>query len=1553
MGLSRLENFLRAIKGTTIHVNGDSLDATDSIENQGSSITRPFKNIQRALIESVRFSYQPGIDNDTFGRTTIVVHPSRYDIDNRPGILVKDDGSMSFRSGQSTTLSEWTLTSNFNVYDPSNELYKLNSVRGGVIIPRGVSVIAYDLRKTIIRPLYVPNPTNSAIERSSIFRLTGAALPEGVTFFDADPNGFCYQDYTTNKFAPNFSHHKLSCYSYADGVNNVSINDGFLNIDTTRTDLQMYYEKISKVYGESSGREIEDAIYSTGVAVDLEPVIDEIRIVGSRGKEVGITSIRAGNGVIASTTITVTLEEGINELSVDSPIQVNGVGLAGYDGQHIVYAVNSPTEIQFKSPIIPTNSLPSTVGSTLNIVVDTVTSASPYIKKITLRSVYGMCGYEADGSYVEGFKSSVVSEFTGVSVQKDDNAFVKYDPVSGTYKDSTSIVNLHKDSRARYKPDYEHFHIKLKNDAFAELVSTFAIGFAKQYVVESGGDMTINASKSDFGAKAFISDGFKKEAFPKDDVGYIVGITPPQHIDSTSFNVEFYSLNVPLTAAGNGSKLFILNENNIDKLPTHIIDGYRIGAKQNEILKLELSNGTNVGVHTASVLIPGTNNSFEKSYQVQRINNNTENSISNNIIVLTSNHNLSTGEKIRVFSSDGRLPDGLIPHQVVYAITTGLPNNAIKIASTYDKALSNIEQTLNRKGGTLTISSRVSDKIPGELGHPVQWDSVNNNWYVSANAGNSIYTQILALGVGVLGNSTPRVFIERIADSRSGEDRIIKVRYVIPSTTNTSARPPIDGYVIQESNNSNLNSNELSKYFSDSITTLITEDELRNPHYISDVKWSSGVATIYTETSHNLSVGSKIQTINVIDGEYVVSEIVDSNKIKVLLETNPGIFNKTTFTRNQNLPYFKRLETSTTYQVYKVEEIQEYVYNKQNGIYDFIVINTSNSPTVEPFTNLEFSQPIENLYPQVDRDNLNINPSSSNCFALPDNIGEVVLDDETNSITRETYQKFAEDFNIGFAITSIVSNPTGLAHTFFTKTSHNFSGVTNVTISSPGSNYLPGTYYGASLISSTGVGRNATARIVINGSGALSSIKIMDNGCAYGIGNTATIIPAAGFGTTTGFIPAVVSVSNIIDNIDDTIYIDDNSLPYRITGISSHNQIQVASASTSLVNSIGYGINVGKANLINTFTYSALTGIATVSLTKRNGNTINEKVRLAGFNADYFNREGIINKIDDTLTFRVDLGTGGSGLPTTGTRYVFPTNTSNNNKTIYHYAGISSTISAQLTFDSTSDVLQITNATTLGINIGDYLKVNDEIFKIKSDVASNLVSVFRAQFGTTKQTHPINSVVKKLKVIPIELRRNSIIRTSSHTLEYVGFGPGNYSTTLPERQDRKLSNKEKNLAYSFKTKGGIVYYNANDENGDIYSTNKKVYSSTGREEVYDTPINTVVGEEKTYEFINTGEIVINNGLKVLSKGGTPTEFDGPIVINDKLTSYSEKGIEASYFLIQGNENTSRKIGIGTTVPTTSGGYGDIIFNSTPKSGDYVGWTYTINNVWKGFGIVQS
>ena len=128
MGLSRLDNFLKSSRGTIIYVDPSSLDSTDSIENRGNSLTRPFKTIQRALIEAARFSYQRGLNNDRFGKTTILLYPGEHIVDNRPGYIPDGVNNYRRRDGtQSNDLPAFDLTTNFSLESSNNDLYKLNS----------------------------------------------------------------------------------------------------------------------------------------------------------------------------------------------------------------------------------------------------------------------------------------------------------------------------------------------------------------------------------------------------------------------------------------------------------------------------------------------------------------------------------------------------------------------------------------------------------------------------------------------------------------------------------------------------------------------------------------------------------------------------------------------------------------------------------------------------------------------------------------------------------------------------------------------------------------------------------------------------------------------------------------------------------------------------------------------------------------------------------------------------------------------------------------------------------------------------------------------------------------------------------------------------------------------------------------------------------------------------------------------------------------------------------------------------------------------------------
>tara|TARA_Y100000004_G_scaffold196126_1_gene265148 strand:+ start:1204 stop:7038 length:5835 start_codon:yes stop_codon:yes gene_type:complete len=1620
MGLSRLDNFLKNARGNILYVNPNDLDSTDSIENQGNSLTRPFKSLQRALIEAARFSYQRGLNNDRFGQTTILLYPGDYPIDNRPGWIPDGVGNFKLRNGSSSSnFSPWDLTTNYDLTVADNALYKMNSVHGGVIVPRGTSIVGMDLRKTKIRPLYVPSPTNDNIDRSAIFRVTGGCYFWQFSFFDGDPNGQVYVDYTDTKFIPNTSHHKLTCFEYADGTNNVSIADAFMTYSTERTDLEMYYEKVGLAYGQASGRSVEPDYPSSGL--DIQPKIDEHRIVGSTGLTVGITSIRSHDGsstTVSTTDITLTTDAEVAGLDVDTPFRVEGVTVAGYNGQYVVSEKVSSTQIKYQVQNPPLEPSPAATGSQLSLQSDTVTSASPYIFNISMRSVFGMNGLHADGSKATGFKSMVVAQFTGIGIQKDDSAFVLYDTTTGEWKDSTTPGNetLSNNSRAVFKPEYSNYHIKCSNNGFIQNVSIFAIGFANQFLCESGGDMSITNSNSNFGSKALVSKGFRKDAFAQDDIGYITHILPPKEIENENVNIEFNSIDVPKTiSVANNERLYLYNEVNSDVPPTTIIDGYRFGAKTGDTLDVLISVGGTITKYSGSIYMDGSSDTSKKIFRVNQSAAGI-NSVTDNVIELTGAHTLSNGESIRILSENGSLPDGLIPNRIYYAITStsfsGITTNTqLKVAKTLNDAIAGEAAPINEKGGSIKIESRVSDKNAGDLGHPLQYDSTESQWYVNVGSDNTIYPTIVGLGTTSLGDATPRTFFARTPDTRNTNDTVYRARYVIPANTGgTVARPPQEGFILQESNASiGSTTGEIQTYLGTG--SINNVNQLRNLRLISDVSWSGGKVYVTTEIPHNVEVGQEVELRNVkstantagtqnvgYNKLWTITEVPHSKQFVFETSSDSGTFTNDTTQRTTDLPYFKKKRFKDTYVVYRVEEAKQYIAGRQDGIYYLTFLNSNNNPTVAPFTTSRYLQSVQQFFPQSNKDNPSSDPEEAKSFAVSDIIGNVVVNDVEKSVTKETFRKLVGDTKLGIGITDIISYDPGLVgsgqtHTLRTSVDHGLNRVTRVSIADSGSGYgsgVAGNIYNATLTGLAGstTGQYATAKITVDSAGGITDIKIMDGGSAYAEGNTLAI---TGISTFAPYSQATVTVSKIYDNINDVIEVagitsESNSKFNRLYKIS---EIPVGSARSVTVYSYdnitgvtttgldasfmsGATANVtGPALTISSLDYNNVSGIATVVTTSRHGLSVDSKVRINS-STTLFNGEFIVKRKIDLTSFSIGIGKSVSATSLSGTAEVFrPGNNSRGGivnadneslagRMLHSYAGITTTLGSAIS-TPTAENISLTNVGNLDINIGDYLMIDDEIVRVKTNVPSaptNPLTVFRGVLGTRAKTHSTNSVVTRVNILPVELRRHSIMRASGHTFEYVGFGPGNYSTAFPDKHDRSISADEELLAQSTREDGGINFYTGMNDRGISYAGNKKLSTVTGQEEIFDTPVRTVTGEDigvlPNINVITPLEGIFSRSVRV--EGGldntVSSEFNGPVIFSNKITSTSEKGIEGASFFIQGDATVSRKYTVGIATPVLSGTPGDIVYFDNPSAGGYIGWVYTSDQDWYRFGNVS-
>ena len=563
MALTRLKNIITSRTGRIIYVNPDDFDASDAYDNRGNSALRPFKTLQRAFLEVARFSYRVGLSNDEFDAFSIYLYPSDYVIDNRPGVADYND------------IQPFDSNSNFDLTSSSNVLYKFNAAAGGIIAPRGVSVVGSDLRRTKIIPKYVPYPTvqgslgiTSTNEPSTaaIFKLTGGCYFWQQSFFDGDTNGVYYRGDDISTIAPNFSHHKLTCFEFA-------------NI----TDLELYYQKISKAYAtipDSSGVVAQD---------QLQVRVEENRIVGPISDEFAISQIIRNGQTATAFTVDALGNPKNHGFSVGVAVNISGVtgpteqDQLLYNGSFLVTSAQG-NQFTYQMSTEPSG---NAIGSNIlvKVEIDTVDSASPYVFNCSLRSVWGINGMHADGDESTGFKSMVVAQFTGISLQKDDRAFVLYNQSTGAYEPQAAGSGAHINGLAEYRKGWRHRHIKASNDAFIQVVSVFAVGFGDHFFSDSGGDLSITNSNSNFGNTSLRSKGFKSTAFTKDKAGQLTHVIPPKSLsDVDEISINWVTIDIASTRAqADSTRLYLYGYTSQLGRPPSKIQGYTIGARRDDV----------------------------------------------------------------------------------------------------------------------------------------------------------------------------------------------------------------------------------------------------------------------------------------------------------------------------------------------------------------------------------------------------------------------------------------------------------------------------------------------------------------------------------------------------------------------------------------------------------------------------------------------------------------------------------------------------------------------------------------------------------------------------------------------------------------------------------------------------------------------------------------------------------------------------------------------------------------------------------------------------------
>jgi hypothetical protein len=1575
MSLNKLDNFIKNTEGRILYVNPNDLDATDSIENQGNSLARPFKTIQRALLEAARFSWIKGYNNDIVEKTTILLFPGVHTIDNRPGWGIYDNSgakavSRSTAEYNAASIFSLGLDSNFDLTQEDNILYKFNSWYGGVVVPRGTSIVGLDLRKTKIRPKYVPNPTDANVDNSAIFRVTGACYFWQFSLFDADASSLAYTNPNNfggvNLSTPNFSHHKLTCFEFCDGVNKIILPiNGSTN--TGLTDLDMYYSKVSNAFNTASGRDIDEKYPSSpnGFA-KRNP---EWEIVGAFASDpISISNIISGDGTTPSSIVTVTtaIEHGLN---AGTPIKIKGVGdgtalTQNYNISTTVQTVLSPTSFTYLLPALQsyiTIAASPTFGSaTVTVETDTVSGASPYIFNCSLRSVWGMNGLHADGRKASGFRSTVVAQFTAVSLQKDDRAFAKYNTSSRTYEkiDYSTVygsdlsdqssqkdksVSYHLDPDAVYRQGWESSHIKISNDAFIQIVSVFAIGFNKHFDAQTGGDASITNSNSNFGQISLSSAGFKKEAFTKDNKAFITSVIPPRAITASEGEIDWITLDVNLTSStvGVSSHLYLYGYTSSDNPPTAISQGYRIGARTNDKLYITDPDGI---VRSASIYMcdnlisdSGFTTALGSSIAVKSYRVTTIPSGSTTTFTIGANK-LLTGEKVKIISDDGDLPENIDAHKTYYVINVG-DNNTIRLASSYTNAIQS--QPITVSGGTnLTILSRVSDKNAGDIGSPIQYDAANQNWFIHVDSSNDIYSSFVSGGYGEVSDVS---YVKRISDDRSLDEKLYKIRVVIPKELG-NAKDPESGFILQESSTTGVTST------ADFTRTSIGRTDYgynKNLRLISNCSVNSTTVTVIAELPHNMQVGELVIIRNVkcsqnttgefdkgYNGRFVVTEITNANAFKYStvdfngISHSPGTFTVASVSvRDTSLPRFERNDWGGNLFIYRNEIISPYIRDKQDGIYHLYVLNANNQIS-EQFTNLKFGQLTADLYPQLDRDNVDDNPRTAKTYAKRSPIGEVVTNDLKNSITRESIDLLLKETGAGLTISSVPSFTNSAATLSFSRF-HGLSGIVTGSFVA-GAGYTSGTYYGVKLLntSSSGTWNGATANVVVSG-GGVASASLVSPGSGYGV--ESLYFDAATIGAGNGVARYNTVLSGISTNIGDVIQVTGIGTVadgyYRIASVPSSTTVSISRTDGDPQILAGqYMFVVGPSVKITSSSYNSTTGYTTFVTTTAHGLLKGNKFRVIDSSnnnlGDYVVKDKVSVTSFTALTNQSISASNGyilkHGLSANG-EISDATGESFGSRAVSFYDNETFRLNADVTTGLTITITASGIGTSQRLPLGSYVQIDSEIMRVVSSNNTTQATVVRGMFGTVQETHKQNSLIRKINPIAIEFRRPSIIRASGHTFEYLGYGPGNYSTGLPQVQVKSLSEPEQFFSQAQERSGGVVVYTGMNNNGDFFNGNTKTSASSGEVTSYDIPKPSVTGEASNKSIATFDEVTIKE--RILVEGGTSgqilSQFDGPVTFNKDVRLNGNILINGTTKFTD-NLNVSESITIGGELTVNTG-----------------------------------
>jgi hypothetical protein len=525
-GLISINNAPRCSKDSTSAISAaavkniiyvDPAIGDDALTNNGFDSNNPFRTIERALIEAVRESRRAGQYNDRYDRVMIELAPGDYYVDNSPG--VSSVPSLSSSSGLiqkvftgftilQTITSDRSIRIDIDALDPTltqppkslNLGRILYSQSGGVgnivkVEKQTLSSSVWTSTLEYVRGEFAFNDELYYDNLSVVNPSTGGLIiPRGISVDGVDLRKVRIRpmyvpELTPTEIEPQTKRSAIFKVTGGTYVSLLTFTDNPQYARTHNTVTSVTFASEAEVFG--SGDEV--SYYSK-----LNALFNAFDGWGTEGLE----PIRAETTIVAPIAST--------KDSRQNDLEENQTGLPFPDSRDLTsVAYPGPTRLIRKDPS----------GSQLFDLPDinSTRSSSPYVFNCSVRSIFGLNGMWTDGALVTGFKSMVTANFTQVSLQTDPNCFND----QGYYLDPPTNKQIGTGKQYRVSPNdrfkYRHWGFRGSNDATIQIVSCFVIGNSDHFISESGADLSITNSCSDFGDISLRGIGYKARPFSQDE----------------------------------------------------------------------------------------------------------------------------------------------------------------------------------------------------------------------------------------------------------------------------------------------------------------------------------------------------------------------------------------------------------------------------------------------------------------------------------------------------------------------------------------------------------------------------------------------------------------------------------------------------------------------------------------------------------------------------------------------------------------------------------------------------------------------------------------------------------------------------------------------------------------------------------------------------------------------------------------------------------------------------------------------------------------------------